>query len=55
LGGREVVGRFDGGDIQGFVNCLLGGGNNCGCADINMSGSADLADIDLLSNLLIGS
>ena len=35
----------DGGDIQGFVDCLLGAGSNCECADMNGGGVA-MDDID---------
>lgn len=31
-------------DIQGFVACLLGGGANCGCADVN-GGGLDATDV----------
>lgn len=41
----------NGKDIQGFVNCLVGGGS-CFCADTNQSGAANVADIPSFVNLL---
>ncbi len=35
-------------DLDGFVSCLLGGepvGGDCGCADMDDSGGADMADV----------
>jgi hypothetical protein len=28
--------NVDGGDIQGYVDCLLGSGTNCDCADVTI-------------------
>ena len=35
----------DGQDIQGFVDCVLGGGSNCECADYDGLNGADLEDV----------
>ncbi len=44
--------QIDGGDVQGFVNCLIGTGGDCSCADIN-GGGLDITDVaDFVNNLL---
>ncbi len=48
----------DGLDIQGYTDCLLGGGSSpgdyCGCADMNANGSVtDAADTPLFINALV--
>ncbi|GEM_PF-3374071 len=44
---------IDGADIQGFVDCLLGGGGDCSCADVDGMNGADVGDIDdFVTNLL---
>jgi len=45
--------QLDGADVQGFVNCLLGGGGDCSCADVDGSMTVDVGDIDdFVTNLL---
>lgn len=45
--------QIDGADVQGFVDCLLGGGGDCGCADVDGSTAVDVGDIsDFVTNLL---
>ncbi len=44
-------GLRNGKDIQGFVNCLVGIGA-CLCADTDVSGAANVADIPSFVNLL---
>lgn len=39
-------GQRDGNDIAGFIDCYLGAGANCGCADMNGSSSLDATDVD---------
>jgi len=34
-----------GGDIQAFVSCILGGGGNCACADMNNDHATNMADV----------
>jgi hypothetical protein len=43
----------DGRDIQGFVNCLLGGGANCGCGDLDGNGSVGTSDIPGFATALL--
>jgi hypothetical protein len=38
-------GNINGLDIQGFVDCILGGGTNCRCGDFNGDDSVDLGDL----------
>lgn len=45
----------DGLDIQGFSTCLLSGGANCDCADMNNSGSVTMADVPLFVTALLNS
>ncbi len=49
----------NGADIQAFVNCLLGTGGNCDCADANESGGLDPfgagGDIETFVGLLLNS
>ncbi|MBN2561006.1 MAG: DNRLRE domain-containing protein [Phycisphaerae bacterium] len=50
LGDVNINGRVDGLDVQGFVECLVGGnppGINCACADLDDSGWPDVGDIPL--------
>lgn len=50
-------GAVNGVDVQGFVDCMLGGGTNCGCADIVEPGvELNDADVDaFVSELLTGT
>ena len=44
---------IDGADVQGFVDCLLGGGGDCSCADLDGMNGPDVGDIaDFVTNLL---
>ena len=45
----------DGADIQAFVNCLLGTGTECACADADENGSVQEADIATFVGLLLNS
>lgn len=48
-------GQRDGRDAQAFVDCALGAGGACGCADIDGSGAVDEADIaDFVDLVLVG-
>jgi hypothetical protein len=48
-------GERNGLDIQAFVDCLLGGGVNCACADVAPNSQVDLDDIAVLvDDLLTG-
>jgi hypothetical protein len=45
--------RRDGADVQRFVNCLLGTGVDCACADVDGNGVVNSADVaGLISALL---
>jgi hypothetical protein len=44
-GDVNLNGALDGLDIQPFVDCLLIGGANCACADMNGDGSVTPADV----------
>lgn len=47
---------LNGSDVQGFVNCLLGGPGDCSCADLDGMNGADMADVSMfVSNLLTGA
>ncbi len=49
-------GERNGGDIQGFVNCLLGIGTNCVCAETDGQAGLDLQDVSVfVDNLLAGA
>ncbi len=46
----------DGEDIQDFVDCLVGGGYNCACADLVTDGVLDMADVSaFVAGLLAGA
>ncbi|HRW52089.1 MAG TPA: hypothetical protein P5081_04335, partial [Phycisphaerae bacterium] len=48
--------QIDGADIQSFVDCLLGGGGDCSCADVDGMNGATLDDIDdFVATLLAGT
>lgn len=36
----------DAGDIQGFIDCFMGSGANCGCADMNGDTQLNSTDVD---------
>ena len=36
---------IDGGDIQPFVDCLVGNGSNCECADLDGVAGLDINDV----------
>lgn len=38
-------GLRDGRDVQGFVDCLVGVGPSCACADVDGNGVLDMADV----------
>lgn len=54
IGDMNVSGAVEGDDIQGFVDCTIGGGPGCTCADVNTSGVADSADVPPFVDLLLG-
>ena len=45
----------NGADIQAFVNCLLGTGTECACADADENGSVQEADIATFVGLLLNN
>ncbi len=45
----------DGADIQAFVDCLLGSGTECACADADENGDVEEADIATFVGLLLNS
>jgi hypothetical protein len=45
--------RFDGGDIDGFVDCLLGSGGFCPCSDLDGNGSTTMNDVPLFVSQLL--
>ena len=45
MGDMNDDGTVNGLDIQGFVDCLLGGGTNCVCGDFNSDSMVDLGDL----------
>jgi hypothetical protein len=47
-------GVVDGRDVQGFVDCVLGGGSNCPCGDFDDSGTVDLDDVNDFVAALLG-
>jgi hypothetical protein len=48
-------GSRDARDVQGFADCMLGGGVNCACADMDRSGLLDMTDTSaFVSGLLAG-
>lgn len=44
---------LNGFDVEGFVACMLGGGSNCACADIDNSQTIDQVDVQLFAALLV--
>lgn len=54
-GDLNLDGVINGKDIQGFVNCFLGGGSNCGCGDMNNDGSYTVSDVNAFVQLLLNS
>jgi hypothetical protein len=42
-------------DIQDFVNCLLGGGTNCTCADTSGNGSVGIEDVSSFVSLILAA
>jgi hypothetical protein len=44
-GDMDNSGEVDGQDVQGFIDCALGGGVNCLCADFDCSGEVDPGDL----------
>lgn len=53
IGDMNADGLLNGADISEFVTCVIGGGQDCACADVNESGVADVADTTPLVQLLI--
>jgi hypothetical protein len=48
-------GSRDGLDVQGFVDCMIAGGVNCACADMDRNGLLNMTDVDtFVSGLLVG-
>jgi hypothetical protein len=46
----------DGLDVQDFVDCILAGGLNCACADLDKDGVLDLTDVGtFVADLLVGT
>jgi len=45
--------KVDGDDVQGFVNCLLGGATGCDCADLNNNGGVDTGDVAAFVTVLL--
>ena len=45
---------IDGGDIQPFVDCLLGNGSNCECADLDGVAGLDFNDVAAFVSDLVG-
>ena len=42
--------------IQAFINCLLGGGSGCTCADTDDNAILDVSDVDkFVNDLLVGA
>lgn len=49
-------GSRDGLDVQTFVNCILGSGGDCACADLETDGLLDMSDVAaFVTDLLSGS
>src|SRR5262249_25270768 len=46
-------GQRDGADVQGFLNCLLGSGSNCSCADVDGNGVVNSADVVAFVSVLM--
>jgi hypothetical protein len=44
---------IDGDDIQGFVDCQIGGGTDCGCADLQTDGVLDIYNDDAFVTALL--
>jgi len=42
-------------DVAGFVACMLGGGANCGCADVDGNAGLTTDDVPVFINLLLNS
>jgi hypothetical protein len=50
-------GKIDGGDAQAFVDCVLVGSTptgSCPCADMDLNGTAELDDMSLFVDALLG-
>ncbi len=48
-----VDGKRNALDVQAYVDCLLGIGKGCGCADLSATGGADLADVPEFVDVLL--
>jgi len=55
LGDINSDGKLNGLDVQAFVNCEMGRGTNCGCADMNIDGMVDEKDIVIFVSAVIGN
>ncbi len=56
LGDVSADGFTNGGDVRGFVDCFLGGEQNCGCANVDPAEGFDDADISaFVDTILAGS
>ncbi len=53
LGDLSENGLPNGGDIRGFVDCFMGGGGNCGCADVDPTPGLDDADIEAFVDTIL--
>ncbi len=48
-------GQRDGRDVEYFLDCILGAGSNCACADVDPNSVVDLNDLGLfIDDLLAG-
>ncbi|MFQ5411194.1 MAG: hypothetical protein ACE5EC_02815, partial [Phycisphaerae bacterium] len=43
----------DGSDVQAFVDCFIGGGPSCDCADMDNSGTVEINDVGLFVEALL--
>ena len=46
-------GLTNGLDIQGFTDCMLGGGANCACADVDTNGVLNMVDVAMFVDGLL--
>ncbi len=46
-------GLRNGNDIQAFVDCIISGGSNCACADIETNGVLNMTDATMFVNGLL--
>ncbi len=53
LGDVSADGVPNGGDIRGFVDCFMGGEENCGCANLDPTPGLDDADIEAFVDTIL--